>query len=503
MDTEPVIPKSLQLYTAEQSRNIDRQTIDQFGIDGFTLMELAAQGASAYIRKLAGNGKTGLFICGKGNNAGDALAVARLLHENASHRVNIYYLFGDSGLSADANRNHELLNELKRHGASVEFISELSNNIIEASDYMVDGIFGTGLSSEVRSPADSIIHKINRAGRPVYAMDIPSGIHPDTGEPMGTAIRATHTFTFGTQKIGLYLNTADTYTGRIRYIDLPFPFYLRKDFITSITPGLEPALPKVQRSADHKYQDGVVHLVAGSRGLTGAAIMAAKSAWKQGAGAVLLYTPEELLPIYETALPQTIKIVLKGENRYVSKHVRPVLKKMQEKPGVLLIGPGAGTDPSTLDFITELLSSYDGPAVIDADALACWDKIREFDSTKRENWILTPHPGEAKRYLKLKFDDNSSRLNESKKFAETHHISLLMKGNPTCYIHSDGQTFITGYNTAPFSRAGFGDQLAGTISAVWGITGSAVWSPVYALLHGYKTLKQLDHSSIFGPEHLI
>lgn len=503
MNPEPEIPKSLQLFTAEQSRTLDRQTIDHFGIDSFTLMELAARGAASHIRTVFGDEQSGLFICGKGNNAGDALAAARYLLDNASHQVSIYFVFGNSELSKDADQNHDLLKKMKKHGAAVQFISKLTDAAIEKSDYIVDGIFGTGLSSKVRSPVDRVIKKMNDAGKPIIAMDLPSGLHPDTGVPLGTAVKARHTCTFGTQKIGLYLNDAKHFAGFIKFTDLPFPSYLRKRFVTSIQDELEPVIPKIRRKADHKYQGGVVHLVAGSQGLTGAAIMAAEGAWKQGAGAVILYAPEKLLSIYEIALPHAIKITLKDGSEYTQDHIGPVLEKIKEKPGILLIGPGLGRTSGTKAFIAGLLSRYHGPAVLDADALACWDELKQIDTKTKKNWILTPHPGEAKKYLELTFNDDSSRMDASVKFVNTHNVSLLMKGNPAFYIHKSGQSFITGYSTSAFSRAGFGDVLAGTIAAIWGITENTLWAPVYALLNGYKTFKNRSQSSTFGPEHLL
>jgi len=501
MNINPVIPKSNQLFTADQSRNIDQKTIEEFGIDGFTLMEFAAKGAAATIQKVTGLNKHGLFICGKGNNAGDALAAARYLIDHSDHTASVYFALGSDDLSPDTQKNLELLQKLGQAGLPITFIDELTENNLNSCDYIADGIFGTGLNSDVRSPIDEIIQKINQAEKNVISMDVPSGLNSDTGNIQGVSVSADYTCTFGTQKMGLFLNDGPEMSGKTSFIDLPFPSYLRKDFVIKFDDKLESELPKITRTARHKYESGVVHLVTGSKGLTGAAIMAAKSAWKQGAGSVILYAPEKLLPIYESSLPNIIKVVLPESDSYNPDHTEIILNKISEKPGVLLIGPGIGLTSEAKNLTLNLLKAYHGPAVIDADALSVWDQLIEVPPNQKKNWLLTPHPGEARNYLKLSFNDDYERFIQSREFSKKHQLSLLMKGSPA-YYHSGEHSFISGYDTTPFSRAGFGDVLAGTIATKWGITESQHWAPILALLSGYNTYKN-SNSSPFGPEHLL
>ncbi len=501
MTIDPDIPASHQLFTAEQSRLIDQKTIEEFGIDGFTLMEIAAKGAAETIQQVLGPDRHGLFICGKGNNAGDTLAAARYLVDNYGHTAHLYFSFGKDDLSPDTQKNLHLLEKLAEENLPITFIGDLSENELNSCDYIADGIFGTGLNSNVRPPIDEIIQKINRAGKTVFSMDIPSGLNADSGKVQGVAVNADHTCTFGTQKIGLYLDRGPDIAGKISFIDLPFPSYLRKDFAIKLDEELYSVLPDLTRKARHKYESGVVHLVAGSKGLTGAAVMAARSAWKHGAGSVILYTPEKLLSVYEACLPQVIKVVLANSDSYSTDHTEIILNKIAEKPGVLLIGPGIGTGQKTKEFALNLLKNYKGPAVIDADALSIWDKLKNLPDSQKKRWLLTPHPGEALNYLKLTFEDDFERFRFPKEFSDKHHTSLLMKGNPVFY-HSEHLSFISGYDTTPFTRAGFGDVLAGTIATKWGISESIRWAPVFALLDGYQVFKNSSSSS-FGPEHLI
>jgi ADP-dependent NAD(P)H-hydrate dehydratase / NAD(P)H-hydrate epimerase len=502
MSIDPEIPKQLQLYNAEQSRNIDRETIEHFGIDGFTLMEIAAKGAADHIQKEFGSNKTGLFVCGKGNNAGDALAAARYLTENADHKVILFFVFGTGDISPDTQRNFTLLQKLAEKGSDIEIISDFDESLFYRAEYIVDGIFGTGLSSEIREPVAGYIRVINDSEKPVISMDVPSGLHPDSGISLGNSIQADVTCSFGTQKMGHFFNPGKEFAGRVVYVDLPFPRHLRKSTITLINNELSDALPHTERKVEHKYQSGVVHLIAGSKGLAGAAIMAAKSAWKCGAGSVILYAPENLISIYESVLPHIIKVTLPGSDHFIPDHIDTILEKISTKPGILLIGPGLGLSPETKSFVSKLLSRYQGPAVIDADALSVWKNLKSQPDNKKRNWILTPHAGEASKYLGLKYENDSERFHRSKEFSDKNNVSLLMKGNPTFY-HSGGKSFVTGYDTTPFTRAGFGDVLAGTIATKWGITDNIYLSPVMALLEGYETYSKKEYAPPFGPEHLL
>jgi NAD(P)H-hydrate epimerase len=508
MDDPFHYPPENRLYTVDQSREADRLTIHDFGIDGFTLMEQAAFGAAEVIRKETGTKKKGLFICGKGNNGGDALAAARYLSERSGHVIHIWMCMGIDNLSPDAEKNVGLLKKLIEHESEIAFLNEspISDGKVSGYDYIVDGIFGSGLTDDVREPIAGIIADINKSGIQVFSMDIPSGLDADTGLIRGACVKSSHTVTFGTQKLGFYLNNAGRVCGQIHYVQLPFPEYCMSYDSVLINHGLLSAMPHIERKAEHKYDDGVVHIIAGSKGLTGAAIMAARSAWKSGAGAVILYTTENLLQIYEKNLPQIIKKVVgsPSDDQFKPAHAEEIHSAVEAKPGVVLAGPGMGTDPDTQEFLFEFLQNYSGPVVLDADALAGFENLKKCFNQKNQNRILTPHIGEAKNYLGLNFDKENDydRFSAAVEFSEKFECSILLKGNPTFFIHYSGKNYITGYDTSPFTRAGFGDVLSGTITANLGITGDMAVSVVEALLSGYEKYHQISEDDIFGPEHL-
>lgn len=502
------IPDSHRLVTAEQSRETDHRTISEFGISGFTLMEIAATGAAGVIAEKVPRGSSGIYLAGKGNNSGDALAVARILSQQQNHSVTICMVMGSDDLSLDAAANLTLLNKLQDQGEKIRIVTGSDDQLPDFSefDYAVDGIFGTGLTSVVREPISGMIDRLNGAGITVFSMDIPSGLHADSGEIMGTAVRADYTAVFGTMKIGLWCGEARSVRGKTRFIPLPFPRFLRDEKAQLITTELNSLFPDAVRSARHKYDGGVVHIVAGSQGMTGAAIMAAKAAWKHGAGAVFLYSPADLMPVYESELPHIIKVPLgdADEMTFRNEHAGEIQKRVSEKPGVLLMGPGLGQSDSVKELVQTLLDNRTEATLLDADALYAItpEQLKE-RRDKNSKIILTPHPGEAKSALGLSFGDDAEKACILQNFTKETGCTVFLKGNPGMLSSPHHGLYLTGYDTSPFTRAGFGDVLAGTISAIYGFTEESVPSVIRALLIGCKRQQLHESGTPFGPEHLL
>lgn len=501
------IPVECKLSTAEQSREMDSKTINEFGIDGFTLMEMAASLAASHIKNFEGTRKSGLFICGKGNNAGDALAVARYLINDSQHKAAFCFVLGDGDLSPDAEKNLNLLKKLKKQGAEIAYIDNLDSVDERKFDYVVDGIFGTGLNSDLRGELPQTVKKINSFSLPVYSMDVPSGLHADSGQILKACVKADYTFTFGSNKIGLHWKEAREYTGKVIFCNLPFPTAYRNCDAVLINQTLIDSLPEVKRNAKHKYDGGVVHIMAGSAGLTGAAIMSANSSWKQGAGAVFLYAPKALLTVYESVLPNIIKVGVgeESDSYFKKEHTDEIIQSLKNKKGVLLAGPGIGTAPETGECLLTVLEKHDGFVILDADALSFWDKLREskISDQQKQKWLLTPHIGEASNYLDGEVSTDYERFEWAKKFTSRSQSSLLMKGDPTIVSFSNSNNFITGYDTSMFSRAGFGDVLSGALASYTAITENPELAAVSALYNGYMKYQEHNGKEPFGPEHLL
>jgi len=477
--------------TSEQCRELDEKTISEFGIDGFTLMETAAMQAARFIGEREGINKRGLFICGKGNNAGDALAAVRYLVQEYQHQAVIFFVSGHDDLSDDADKNYRHPEKLKTDGYKITFINEPGSLSDFDCDYITDGMLGTGLSSPLRSGYLDTTEWINRQASTIYAIDIPTGISADNGEILGDAVRADYTLTFGVKKTGFLFNGGKSHTGEIIHFKLPFSrSHIRSDGLIFDETWLD-QIPEIKRKGKHKYDKGVVHVLAGSEGLTGAAIMACKSAWNTGAGAVILYAPKQLLPVYECTIPEIIKVPL-GSNDdafYKNIHTPAVLEMVEKRGGTLLVGPGIGLKPETKAFVLEILRSCEMNTILDADGLSVWQEFKDDPGKQKlENMILTPHPGEANNYLDADFKSDFERLKWTKNFTSEYSCAIFSKGNPAIFGYMEN-AYISGYDTTIFSRAGFGDVLSGTIAANLAISGNIELSVIRALLEGYKKAK--------------
>ena len=494
MSLEQPKNRFLRLTTQEQSRNLDQSTIEEFGIDSITLMEIAGKQAAETIQEHVGDEASGVFVCGKGNNAGDAFVAARYLAETAGHSVTLMLASGSDSFSDDAQRNYDLLKKLSDHGSDIYFKTDIDidNDAFEwhAFDYALDGMIGTGLTSELRQPMARFVDKLNNAGLPIFAMDIPTGLNCDTGEILGTSVRAHHTITFGTNKLGFYLADGPSVTGVVTLADLPFPNYLREHKAVLIEPSLREEFSGPQPVAAHKYDKGTVHIVAGSEGMTGAAIMAARSAWNAGAGAVILYSPKGLLPIYEQVLPEIIKIPVGNSDdlHFTNRHTDAILEKIAEKPGALLIGPGLGLASSTQKCILKLLQTVDIQVIIDADGLSVWSECTECD---KSNWLITPHPGELAKYIGVNTPSDFDRLTSIERLSQYEGCRILSKGHPAILATPKNGLFITGYDTRIFARAGFGDVLAGTIAGKLAVSKKIDSSITDAMLSIYSTAEKI------------
>lgn len=478
------IPYPYQLSSAEQNRRMDERTIREFGIDGFTLMEIAGTRAADFIEQHTAPESRGLYVCGKGNNAGDALVVARLLALQ-NYSSTIFFVMGDDSLSEDTCRNLELLKKLN---ADVNFAIQLGELDFSLFDFVVDGIFGTGLNSEVREPAAGAIKVINEQSLPVFSLDMPSGLEADTGRVLGDAVHADYTLTFGAQKTGCYLNEGFDLSGNIILCDLPFPNQYREHAAFLIDRNWVEENRTAQPKRKHKYDEGVLYIIAGSEGLTGAAMLCAKSAWAEDTGAVVLITPRGLLEIYEKNLLQIIKkpVGRPSDLFFKKAHIDKVLQLLKEKPGKLIIGPGLGRHEETNVFTQQILTEYKGDVIVDADALNSVSAENELKPPEGARWILTPHPGELRNLLGANSvsTDDFDRLLQVTKAAKKAGITILSKGMPSIIATAEGQAFLTGYDTRIFSRAGFGDVLAGKIGAFWLKKKNPELACAFALLDG-------------------
>ncbi|MDX1639717.1 MAG: NAD(P)H-hydrate dehydratase [Balneolaceae bacterium] len=498
-------PHTHYVCTAGQSQQMDRSTIEEFGIDGYTLMEVAGSSAAKKLLDLLPSGSHGVYLCGKGNNAGDALVVARYLIQHG-HRGTLVFLSGNDSLSPDTEKNYSLLTEIADKDDTAaglrvyESWDDFEPEQLPPFSFIVDGMLGTGLDSDLRGDYTKAVSWANASGLPIYAIDIPTGLHSDTGAVMGEAVRATETFTFGSLKLGFYLDNGYQYSGKVTLCELPFPnflkscntFLLDRDWLPE--PGYKPA--------KHKYDAGVLYIIAGSEGLTGAAIMAARSAWAEGIGAVIVICPRGILQVFENNLPQIIKkpVGTTGDYHLKPEHLDDILDIIKDKEGHVLFGPGIGRTPETIEFSTAFMKEYEGPLLIDADALWSLARRKNWSKPPGATWILTPHPGELSRLIPDLGNSPAERLEAVRDTSIEKDIILVSKGFPTMIGTPTGDCFLTGYDTRIFARAGCGDVLAGKIGAYWAMGAPASKSAALALLNGYDSIQSNDVNNQRLPE---
>ncbi|MCW9707871.1 NAD(P)H-hydrate dehydratase [Fodinibius salsisoli] len=502
-------PPSHYLLTASLSQEVDHRTIEEVDIDGFTLMEVAGSSAAKKLLKdyKHAGWSHGLYLCGKGNNGGDTLVVARYLlqHDIAA---TIVFLSGTDDLSPDAQKNWELLQQFDdqdqlQHHKSWEAFTETD---LEYS-FIIDGMLGTGLDSDLRGSYTSAVQWANEQSTSVFAMDIPTGLHADTGQIMGESIQADRTFAFGGHKQGFYLEVGPAQTGDVTYCELPFPNQFKSSSNTFLLDESWVPRPTLQ-PGQHKYASGVLYIIAGSEGLTGAAQLAARSAWAEGLGAIILICPRGLLSIYEQTLPSIIKkpVGSKSDEHFTRQHLANVLEIIGKKEGAVLIGPGLGRQEGTIQFTNEFLSQNTRDAIIDADAL--WALAQQKDGWRKPDntqWILTPHPGELGRFTDQAVADDYNRLTFVRNFSSDKQITVLSKGMPGIIGTSSGPCYLTNYNTRYFARAGNGDVLAGKIAAYVALGQEPDQSCANALLQGKQKLDSYlqDSSDLPEPKDFI
>lgn len=503
------VPAEYKICSAQDCRSLDAYTINDLGIPGFTLMEIAGSKTAGHLMKDIEPGSHGLFLCGKGNNAGDALVVARHLFRN-DISSDIVFISGTEKLSSDAQTNFDLLKKLVKTShtgsASISFIEKWPDDVSLFSDFdfIIDGMLGTGLDSEIRGDYLKAILWANDSLLPVYSIDIPTGLHADSGRKLGNSIQAKKTFTFGARKTGFYFNDGPGSTGEVVFCDLGFPpvdVSEEQRYVIDETWVRKQPVP--HHSPRHKYEAGVLYIIAGSEGLTGAAILAAKSAWAEGLGAVILIVPKGLSPIFETNLIQEVKHpVGTPEDRFFKpEHITEIIDILKNRKGKVLLGPGLGRNGETLDFVRRLLSNIEDDLIIDADGLWCLSQINDWKAKRSHNWILTPHPGELYQLTGKDVGDPFQRLRIAEDFSRAHQVTVISKGMPTTVCSPEGESFVTNYDTTIFARTGYGDVLAGKVAANLTLEYESKLSCIIALLDGkHKHEQALKRNPIRVPE---
>ena len=477
------MPPTVPLLTADAMGEADRFTMEDYGIPGFTLMESAGRGAADVIRDQTGpvSEASVVVLCGKGNNGGDGLVVARRLFAMGA-RVHVVLMSDADALRDDPARNLDLLRHLSREHPDADRLTlrpfdtldGLASDVAPlAPDLYVDALLGTGLTSAVREPMASVVRWVNEQDAPVVALDVPTGLHSDTGAILGDAVRAAHTVTMAAPKGGLRLGDGPVVAGTVHVVDIGIPDHVihrvaQRPGCAQETTDAAVRAWWPQRAHDaYKYSAGTVLVVGGAPSYTGAPVMAARAAARSGAGYVMCACPasvQSTLAATMTTIP-TRALPTTDDGAIDPSPAMDALTDALDTADALLLGPGLGRAPSTEQFVRTLLRETDLPTVVDADGLnALADVIDDGSAHAEGRWLLTPHAGEFRRLAgPVDLDD---RIRTAAEHAARWNSTLLLKGRPSLVAQPEGPTYASGTGSAALATAGTGDVLAGQCAAL-------------------------------------
>lgn len=481
----------MRVVTAHTMQEIDKRAINEFGIPSLDLMESAGCGCVDQIVSDYGDAGLAVIIAGKGNNGGDGYVVARLLNQRGWD-IKVYVLTARDQISGDAAINLERLPQDIIHYCPHEGqLPALHMESICQADVIVDALLGTGLRSDIAGVYMEAIKLINASGRPVVAVDIPSGIHGTTGRVLGDAVRASTTVTFAFAKLGHVLYPGAEHTGKLLIADIGIPQQLMDtasgyDFLNEET--IRPMLHRRDRQA-HKGIFGHCLIIAGSTGKTGAAALSANSAVRAGSGLVTLAVAESLHQILEIKTTEVMTVALPDSNSgYLTSNAFQAIEKQLTGKDAVAVGPGLDRRPGTTSLVHTIIESVTLPLVIDADGLnALAEDITVLRRKKSSSVILTPHPGEMSRLLGTSIPDvEAIRISVAQEFARNYGIYLVLKGARTVIASPTGTAAINGSGNPGMATGGMGDVLTGIITSLLG-QGYCAWDAcrLGVFLHGY------------------
>ena len=447
-----------KLFKTEDIRRLDQYTIDHEPVSGADLVERAATAfVNEFCRHFPRQNKVYLFA-GQGNNGADALAVARLLHE-ADYELEVYLFNPKQALSPECAMNKNLLPNDRRL-RFFEITNDFIPPVINKSDVVIDGLFGTGLTRPLSGGFAAVVDYINQSGATVVSIDIPSGLFGDNNRDNDAAhiIKATRTYTFEFPKLSFLFAENDTYTGKwttlpiglhpiaIAETETPYRFVTDEDMKGVIRP---------RRTFSHKGTFGHALLIAGGKGKMGAAVLASGACLRSGVGRLTVHVPHRGETILQTVVPE-VMLSLDNNADFVT------LIPEANSYDAIGIGPGIGTHDASLDVLKVLLNTASKPLVLDADALNMLATDTDMLQLLPPQTILTPHPTEFDR-LFGQTANACDRLHKAMEMAVKYALYVVLKGAYTAVCTPEGNAHFNSTGNAGMATAGSGDVLTGVI----------------------------------------
>ncbi len=490
---EPLPDWLIPLLDADTMRAVDRWAIEEQGIEGLDLMERAGAGVARAAERLAPDGAV-TVVCGKGNNGGDGLVVARLLRE-AGRPVTVVCAAPPQELAGDARTNLDRLpgnGPVQLTGSAWAGVREDRGAVgaapqadpFEGATVLVDALLGTGFQGEPRGAVAEAIGAVNRACAPVVSVDVPSGVDASTGVVDTIAVRASVTVTFHAAKPGLWIAPGKAHAGEVQVLDIGIPRGAPAGAsIGLIGPLVLDMLPR-RAAAWTKFTSGHVLVVGGSRGLIGAPRMAAHAAMRAGAGYVTACVPASLQDVIASAgLAETMTRGLPDDGEGLTAEGLPRALEAAGRGEALALGPGLGRGEGAVAFARALAREAEVAMVLDADGLNAHAGRLEELSVRHAATVLTPHAGELGRLLEIESSEiERERLGHVRAAAERASATVVLKGDDTLIADPGGRVAISPGGSPALATAGTGDVLTGVIAALlaqglggFEAAGAAVW----------------------------
>lgn len=447
--------------SAQQMRDIDRITIEQWGIASTTLMETAGHAVLHHLRCDFGRltQKSVIIFCGKGNNAGDGLVLARMLIGEGC-QLQVVLSHEKSEMSQDAQFNLELLEKMN---FKCDSFQGLDLNALPKVDLLIDALLGTGIQGPVKGVFFDMIEKINQMTAPVYAIDLPSGMNTNSNKLEGPCIKATKTICIGAAKPACLYSPTRELCGQLAVEKIGFPVSLLHQTQKFLVDQKLPEWNISRPVNSHKGHCGKLLIYAGSKGMAGAAILSAKAAIHSGAAMVQMVCHEELMPIFQQCLPEMMVLSIPKAADSAS---CIILDRAENWADAFLIGPGLGQDEQTIQLVQTLVKKFKRPMIIDADGINSLKGHPELLRQRNSETVITPHPGEFKRLFGCEPAPlGHPILLQCQTLAQQVNITLHLKGAPSLTACPDGKVMINGSGNSILSTAGSGDVLSGIVGS--------------------------------------
>jgi len=459
----------MKVSKVSEMRALDRIAIEEFGIVQELLMENAGEAVYFVLLKEFGiEGKRFLIFCGLGNNGGDGLVVARKLHSDGA-AVKVFILGDPATFKGAAKANFDIVSRLPIAVHRLESVETIETDVAHC-DAIVDAILGTGITRDVNGLYGDVIESINQSGKTVFSVDIPSGVHGDTGKVMGRAVRADYTVTFGLPKVGNMLFPGYALAGKLYVSHISFPPSITGADSLKVEITRPTRLPP-RRNDAHKGDFGETLFIAGPVGYYGAPYFAALSFLKAGGGYSRLAAPESITPFIATKGSEIV-FVPQDETSAgsIALSNRHALLELSQRMDMVVLGPGLSLEPETQQLARELASEIDRPLLIDGDGITALSQDLQIIKSRKAETVLTPHLGEMGRIAEKDVSEiDTNKVDVLQHMTRELNATIVLKGAHSLIGYPDQRVFINMSGNPGMATAGSGDVLTGTIAAMFGL----------------------------------